>query len=392
MKSGLTGSVRSLVVVGIMALLISACGNGRSGGGGSGIGPLGSETPVTVSGVTPARGIFDPSLTENGGTLWMSYSVVNVSSNDPALPNINTRIASSTNGGRTWIDSGVAPNLAQDVVIVPGFPALDYWASWQFEVSRLVYDPHDIVARRWKLLWHRYLAANQTGTVERRFQHSWIGYTTADSVAGLGGSERKLFVGSLYDAVTNGAAEYNLATLYPAQLGGCQAFTEPGMLVTAALPSGSNVYISLKCAGSSGKVVLLKCTGDFTAGNCTYRGDLLLDSEAQQFASTGQSYDGFSATELVAASGRNFLIVTPTTNDEYRGCLVFEISNLDSATLVGRPGNPTLLKRIGASTSAGFHGACGYTPGATVTGIIYGKYSATATPPFRLFDTDVQLP
>lgn len=390
--------IRFGAILGLLAvLLLGGCGNGRSGGGGGGIGPLGAESPVTVAGVSPTLGIFDPSLTEvSSNSLWMSYSTVNVSSNDPILPNVSTRIASSINRGRTWTDVGSAPNFAQDVPVFDNTGLiLLYWTTWQFEVSRLVYDGFDSDPnRRWKLLWHRYLQSAADGVAARLFQHGWIGYSTAPNATGPWSSERKLFVGSLYDSAANdsviGPPEYNLATVFP-DLSSCAVFTEPGMLATA-----SGVYISLHCAsasaGASGKVVLLRCTGTFAPNNCTYRGDLLTAGEAQQFAPTGQTYTGFSATDLVAVGNRNFLIVTPTSSDEYRGCLVFEIASLDNATLIRSSGNPVLLKRIGGSAATGFHGACGYTPGATVTGIIYGKFAPTANPLFRLFDTDVQIP
>jgi hypothetical protein len=223
-----------------------------------------------------------------------------------------------------------------------------------------------------------------SGAATRLFQHGWIGYSTAASATGPWSTEQKLFVGSLYDAVndaTLGAPEYSLATLFPG-MSNCAAFSEPGLLATA-----SGVYVSLKCFGTGGKVVLLRCVGDFTPGNCTYRGDLLADNEAKLFA-----HDGFSATDLVSAGGKNYLFVTPTKspNDQYRGCLVFEVSSLDNAMLVrDTRSKPVVAKRIGGDSS--FHGACGYTPVASASGIVYSRFSTTA-PQFRLYASGVNLP
>jgi hypothetical protein len=378
-------------LTGLALFWLSACGGG---GGSSG---SGGDPRVTVAGTTATYGIFDPSLTESSGTLWMSYSTVNASVNDPVLLTVNTRLASSTDAGQSWTDAGVVPNVTQEFLVSPGPPLPDYWAAWRYEVSRLVYDPHDTDGnRRWKLVWHRYLAAHLPGEAEARrlFEHGWIGYATAATPNGPW-TERKLFVGSAYDTANNatiGVPEYNLATLFPG-LSGCEVFTEPGLLGSAAAtPSANNIYVSLHCAGTTNKIVLLRCTGNFAPNNCTYLGDLLDASEANQFAPVGESYSGFSASELVAAGGRNFLIVSPVSGEYYRGCLVFEIQDLDSAALVRSAGDPVLVRRIGGSAASGFHGACGYTPGATATGLLYGQVNATATQPFQLFESDVHLP
>lgn len=328
----------------------------------------------------------------------MSYSTVNVATNDPAILVVSTRLASSLDAGQTWSDAGISPNATSELLISPGAPTPDYWAVWRHEVSRLVYDPFDNdTNRRWKLMWHRYLAAHLPGTSEatRQFRHGWMSYATAATPSGPW-TERKLFVGSGYDAsndVTIGPPEYDLSTL-DAGLSDCQLFTEPGMLVkSAAVPSGSNVYVSLHCAGTTHKIVLLRCTGSFAPNNCAYLGDLLTAAEAQQFAPLGETYVAFSASELVSAGGRDYLIVSPMSPDDlYLGCLVFEIQDLDTAALIRNAGDPVLVKRIGGSSTSGFHGACGYTPAATASGIIYGKASATQSPAFQLFKSGKHLP
>jgi hypothetical protein len=375
------------------AVLLAACSSG--GGATSGSASGSGATAIEVAGAPAANGVFDASLTEDGaGALWMSYSAVNVSPNDPLLPQVGTRLARSADQGRHWTDAGVAPNSPLDVR-VPDGQGGNTWATWQYEVSRLLYDPYATDAnQRWKLLWHRYLQADLGGSAQRLFQHGWIGLATAPSASGPWSGERKLFAGAAYDPVndaTLGIPEYNLAALYAGagQLGACLAFTEPGMLATA-----SGIYISLKCAtgAATGKVILLRCGNAFAAGSCVYRGDLLADGEAQAFAPSGESYDGFSASELVAAGGANYLFVTPTQSpgDQYRGCLVFAVQNLEAATLVRDAGNrPLAVKRIGGASS--FHGACGYAAGASASGIIYGEYR-TGAPSFRLYGSGVTLP
>lgn len=351
------------------------------------------STHVEVTGAPATNGVFDAALTQDGvGALWMSYSAVNVSVNDPILPRVGTRIASSSNAGSAWVDAGVVPNTPQEIQVPDGSGGTT-WAVWQYEVSRLLYDPYASDPNlRWKLLWHRYLQANIGGQAERLFQHGWIGIATAASPSGIWSNERKFLVGTGYDVSNNsviGAPEYVPASLASGgQLGGCAVFSEPGAVATA-----NGIYISLKCAtgANTGKVVLLRCANNLTAASCVYRGDLLLDGEAQQFASFGQNYDGFSGTELVMIGTTPYLIVTPTSVDFYHGCLVFQIADLDGATLVRDVSNNPVLQRRLSGTAGSFNGACGYTPAASSSGVIYSQLQSSA-PQFRLYQSGVTLP
>lgn len=372
------------IVTALLAnLLLAGCNDGAGTAG----------SPADIAGAPATNGVFDAALTQDGiGGLWMSYSAVNVSLNDPVLARVGTRIASSSNTGGTWVDAGVAPNTPQEIQVPDGAGGTT-WAVWQYEVSRLLYDPYASDANmRWKLFWHRYLQANVNGSAERLFQHGWIGVTTAASPAGPWSNERKLLAGTGYDVSNNsviGAPEYVPASLASGgQLGGCVVFSEPGALATA-----SGIYISLKCAtvGNTGKVALLRCANNLTAASCVYRGDLLLDSEAQQFAPSSQNYDGFSATELVMIGTTPYLIVTPTLVDFYHGCLVFQIADLDSATLVRNGSNNPVLQRTITGTSGSFNGACGYTPAASSSGVIYSELQGSV-PQFRLYRSGVTLP
>jgi len=370
----------------IASLLISGCGSG-----GSSTAPVTTPTVtatlLSVSGVVATRGIFDPAPRQDGsGNLWMSYSTVNTSANDANLTEVRTRIASSTNGGSTWTDVGVDPNNNSnpDMFISPN------WTDWHYEVSSLLYDPFDPdSSKRWKMLWHRMLYVDVSGVSTLALNISWIGLSTASTPNGTWSAERKLFVGSTYNASAAdpfiGAPEIHLDTLH-ASLNGCAAFTEPSMLAKS-----DAIYISMQCLGSTGKIIEVKCNRTFSS--CSYLGDFLTNSEASQFTLTGQAINGFAATELVTVGSNDYLIVTPyePPPDSYRGCLAFSISNLSNATLARTGGAPTLIKRI-SGTSGSFNGACGYDPSASNSGIIYSEYSPSSTPNFRMFASHVTLP
>lgn len=374
----------------LMTFLLAGCG---SGGGSDSLSTDTTSSRIDISTMGAANGIFDPAPVNDGsGTLWMSFSVVDSSSNDPVLPHISTRIASSTDSGLTWAIDAVLPNSPSDLQVPDGFGGT-MWATWHFEVSRLAYDADAVDPNlRWKLFWHRYLEANIGGTGTRLFEHGWIGVSTAASPTGPWSAERKLFVGAGYDTNNNttiGIPEYDLAALYPAAdaLGACVAFTEPG--VTA---NSGGIYISLKCAtGGVGKIVLIKCDNELTASSCTYIGDFIGDTEAAQFEQVGQSFSGFSATELVTVSSNTYLILTPTESpgELYRGCLAFEVADLEAATLVRNMTVPVLTKRI-EGTAGSFNGACGYAEGLSASGVIYSEYYDT-TPQFRLFASKINF-
>jgi hypothetical protein len=146
---------------------------------------------------------------------------------------------------------------------------------------------------------------------------------------------------------------------------------------------------------SPAKNFLLFCSHDFST--CDYIGDLLDDTEASLF---GASYDGFSASELVQVGSQTYLIVTPTEDDDYAGCLVFRVTDLSAdittlkqSELVERASDvsntPVLVTSV-FGTSGSFNGACGYSERSTESGIIYGEFFVDP-PQFRLFASGENL-
>jgi len=88
--------MNKIMIILATCLLVSCSGGGSSSG---------TDTPSIIDmNINKAtNGIFDPAPVNDGsGTLWMSFSIVDSSSNDPVLPHISTRIARSTDDGLTW--------------------------------------------------------------------------------------------------------------------------------------------------------------------------------------------------------------------------------------------------------------------------------------------------
>lgn len=365
-------------------LLLCSCG-GESGHDGSGT-PNSTPTiftPVAVYGVSVDQGNFDPAPTTDAtGGIWMSYSHVSVALS--GISQVETRLATSTDGGSSWQDAGVAVNIPTSLPL----PAPNDVNAVAHEVSRLVYDPYAAAsgADPWILIWHRYLSVLSGIKTLRLFQHGWIAMKSGPSAMSLG-NERKLFTGALYDASNNsdsfGAPEYPLDSLYPTALSDCDVFSEPGVLVKS-----NGIYLSLMCKGvtTSGKIVLLRCAHDLNS--CDYLGDLIADTDASDLQPT---YDGYSASELVSIGAADYLIVSPTisTSSLYRGCAAFKITDLDNAVIERNASKPLASQVI--EPHGDFNGACGYVDGLSGSGILISEAFVGETPIFRLFATGKRL-
>lgn len=364
---------RRLLAAGLLSCLLAACG-----GGGASQSSAQPYAPITVSGLQLEKGNFDPAPTrDENGDLWMSYSHVSVQSS--GLDLVETRLATSNDEGLTWADSGVQVNSPETLSLPPPSDV----NAVTHEVSRLVYDPFAVAAGAdpWILLWHRYLSVLINGQKQRLFQHGWIGLKTGPTPMALAG-ERKLFAGAIYDPVNNGDSlgppEYQLNLLDPA-LSGCVSFSEPGVLAKQA-----GVYIALLCAKATrpNKIVLLRC--DHRLTNCVYIGDLLNGSEASTVKS---GYDDFSAPELVSTAGQDYLIASPViaAGGIYRGCVVYRIPDIQTATVEHQSGKPVAYRVI--PERGDFNGACAFVDGMTGSGIMMGEAFFSQVPVFRLFAT-----
>ena len=368
----------------LLMLLLLGCG----GGAGQSDETLPIEeptnfTPITLSGVSTDQGNFDPAPTlDEAGSIWMSYSHVSVATS--GIAQVETRLATTSDAGLSWQDVGIKVNAASSLSLPT---PLDV-NTVTHEVSRLVYDPYAVAAGAdpWIMLWHRYLAVLSGTQTLRLFQHGWIAMKSGPTAMSLGG-ERKLFTGAYYDSVNDadafGSPVYPLDSLYPTALGGCDVFTEPGILVKS-----NGIYVSLSCVGLStpGKVILLRCAHDMNG--CHYVGDLLQNAEASYLQA---DFDAFSASELVSVSGQDYLMVTPSisTSDIYRGCVAYKITDLDSATVERDAGMP--VSSLVVEPHGDFNGACGYIPALTGSGILISEAFVGQTPIFRIFSTDKRL-
>src|SRR3990170_78393 len=242
------GAAPTLAGVRALALPLAALALG-------GVGATWSGTPassaITFPGVG-AHGVFDPSLEPDGDRLWMSYSAVEApkmpacaATGRSTIERVETRLAWSEDGGRTWKDAGRV-NAAEDVCL----PEPARLGTWVNEVSTLVRDETAPKAERWKLIWHRYLWVNDSNQMNRRFDQSWIAVRSAATPGKLAAAPaRKLFVGMAYDPRhdASGKPAARLTDLH-ADLADCAVATEPGALST---PDGLYVPLSRRAPAAS---------------------------------------------------------------------------------------------------------------------------------------------
>ncbi len=353
-----------------------------------------------------ARGVFDPSVTEDPGTrrLWMSYSSFEVSAHSQS--GVNLRIAFSDDG-ENWQDAGVVQKFT-DVTAGP-LTATDAGedyveqgskGTWQNGGSTLVYDDRAPVDQRWKLFWQQALWVDD---VPRYASYSWIALKMADSPENLAHAPPiKLFTG--YMARTAGeSADAPVASPIPgppaiqldkrdAQLGACM-FGQPSAVMA---PDG--LYLALDCAWLGTRTllhtVLLRCTypGCVPTEAAAWRAVGRL-TEPRDGPMLDERYAGFGGTALVEKDGRYYLIATPITSagNRYDGCNVYRFEDLAYARLERRRGKLVVAQTVDGLPDT-HHGACA-AHSRLKGGILLSQIVSTAAPRvMQIRRSGVELP
>lgn len=347
------------------------------------------------------QGMFDPSFTVDPatGTIWMSYTnVEDVVAEQVTFRALTTRLATSTDGGQSWVDAGIELNQSGLEETLPEEFA-GYSGGWVNEVSRLVFDPDPSAAEPWMLVWHRYLHVDDSSATERKAEYGWISVKTASSPLDLADApERKLFAALGYELIGDveykdswlGPPEYELHRLH-AELNSCLVATEPGVLAEE-----NAVYMSLVCipptGAGTGSVVLIRST---PSDGWEYVATVLTPADA---SGANPAFSSYSASELFAVGGVPHLMVSPndTSDGLYNGCVVFRFDSLATGALEDGDGDSlpdplaTVLWQPSGSAETGINrGACGYTETAVGSGIVGGKAFPLSDPFARIFATHV---
>ena len=353
-----------------------------------------------------ARGVFDPSVTQDPATdrLWMSYSSFEVSSHSRS--GVGLRIAYSDDG-ETWRDAGAVQGFTE--VVAGPFQATEAAevdvesesrGTWQNETSTLVYDAHAPREQRWKLFWHQTLWVNDS---PRYASYSWIALKMADSPENLAHAPPiKLFTG--YMART--AGESSAAPAFspipgpPAiqldkkdpQLGACM-FGQP-----AAISAPDGLYLALDCAWLGTRpqlhTVLLRCAYPncvvTDAANWTVVGRL---TEPRDGPKLDARYEGFGGTALAEKNGRYYLIATPFASEgrRYDGCNVYRFEDLTHGKLERQRSGQLVIAQSVRGIPETHHGAC--SAHAKLKGILLSQIVSAAAPrTMQIRQSGVELP
>lgn len=336
-------------------------------------------------------GIFDPALVNSSSTsgrVWLAYSSVNGH-------DVSTRIASSTDGGNTFmfaqtVGAATGPVVVTDTGpgnIVCGQPACT--GRWVYEVPWMVEDPSDPdPGRRFKLFAHKYFLYPPRNP-PNQYQLGAIIMWTASSPDGAWSAETPVMGWNLTPPEIPSPASNNLNQLNPADLSACLVFSEGSASVFE-----NALDFALACdypSGASGasivsKIILLRSADH--AKSFTYVGTLLQPSDASSF----HNAQDFNAPALLPSPGNAppVLIATPRTGQNgslYSGCVIFPFASERAGTLIRTPnGLPVAIVIIPLATNR-FQGACAWDRGLTVTGILMDDLPLSPFGPFGIVAT-----
>jgi hypothetical protein len=282
------------------------------------------------------RGYGDPSLEYDAatGTLWMTYSWLNIQISDPGPPSVfdlgvRTHLARSDDSGNTFTFVRTVNEMEMEAHPDTGVMG---WST--HEVPTLVIEP----AGTWQLLWFKYF--NPFGTVigvdERQEFLYWR--TTANTPEQLGDNS-EVWATALATSPSWGAP---IAFNDMPDLADCVAQTEPGLFAF-----NNETYLATSCliADASGRrpdlerLVLLK----ESVNGYSFVGNLL---DARDSADLG--VDVIQQADIsVARDGSIILIVTPillNADPSHQGCMVFDFADFANAEL-RRDGNGMAVPR-----------------------------------------------
>jgi len=301
----------------------------------------------------PFRGYGDPSLEYDSasGTLWLSYSWLNIEISDPGPPvvfdlGVRTHLARSD-------DNGISFSFVRSVndMAMEAHPDTGVMGWRVHEVSTLVHES----SGDWQILWYKYFNpfGTVTGVDERQ---EYLYWRTRASTPDQLGDVTEVWARALATSPSWGAP-FNFNDIV--ELADCVTLTEP-----ALFGFNNETYLASSCliADATGRradlerLVLLKQT----VNGYTYVGDVLV---AQDAADLG--VDVIQQADIsIARDGSVILIVTPIILDadpSHQGCVVFTFDDLEQGTLVRDGGGVAVPRTIISSDGNGLGpGLCTY--------------------------------
>ena len=280
--------------------------------------------PVASAPEDVFRGYGDPSLEYDPGTgtLWMSYTWLNVLVTDPGPPPVvdfavRTRLARSDDNGLTFDFVRTVNDAIAETHPDTGMPG---WSA--HEVSTLVREP----SGQWQVLWLRYFDPVGAAVERSEFRYD---RSLANNPAQLGDLSSEWIRGNaLSPSIT---VQHDLS-LIP-ELSDCSVFTEPALYSNA-----TDTYLATHC-------IVIDAAGARQPANERL---VLLRQESSGYSLVGNLLDATDAADrnadrleqadiTLARDGTLILIVTPIIDNAdpmHQGCVVFDFDDLSAASLV----------------------------------------------------------
>ncbi len=379
------------------AALLTGCGGGSSSAPGtscaasSGSSPSSGFQPISISGDNSPSGIYDPSILNDGCTVWMSYSSVDYHQQSGNLvQDVGVKLARSDDGGAsfsyvTTLGTPQATTVHDTNSGDPVCGTATCSGRWVYETSWLIDDSGDPQpTRRYKLFAHKYFLYPPSAAAAKatHYELGSIVMWTAPSPDGAWSGETSLLGWDLTPPEL--VPQINVNTIDPA-LASCLVVAEG-----AASVRGSTLDFAFACPYLNAstipqKIVLLRSTDH--AASFSYVGTPLQAADAATFGA-----DYFSAPSLLPRDdSAPVLFATPVKAGIYSGCVVFPFADENAGTLTrDQHGAPVMLKTI-LPLAGDFGGACAWDRGLDATGVLLNEANANATPIFSVYATQVMF-
>ena len=377
---------------GLWFALGALCG---CGDGGTGPASLHYTRLVVAGDAGSTGGIYDPSiLYPQGSTVgFLTYTTV------PDKASVHTRVAVSTDSGRTWVYAGDVNSVSPSLVTTTGDTtvcgAITCTGVWVHETSSLVYDPTDPdTSQRFKAFVHSYFVAlpSPGHDTTLAYHYGTLSMYATSFPTRSWSSEVKLLGWNSTSPVSSTGVRQNISTdpaLAPGY-GNCWFIMEPGALVR-----GDTIDLATGCvqlvAGLPFDIRMMRSTDH---GATWHFVAVLLDSADAR--AVGSSTPRINGADLFRVGSTIYLFATPegplnAGGYGYRGCLEFQFANVDAGQLVRSGAAPVVEKRYLGDVGI-FTGPCTADAGARNAGVIVPMAGPTFSPYFQIFTTGLGPP
>lgn len=326
---------------------------------------------LVIRGESRGHGIADASV-EYGpdGVGWLAYSWVEL----PA--SVDTHIARSTDGGKTWTYVG-APNTTQTRQIAVGGRKKKKQGFDRYETSSLLYDATDREDRRWKLFVERYPTVPPHKAKDNLHHQGVIEMRHARTPKGPW-SEPVCILGSRAEGCSVDPNDLHR------DLHDMAMYNEIGSIAVDGV-----IYLSLDASTSKTGLgqwdkrrVILVASRDHGKA-WSYTGTLTDGDDAKQLG-----YFTLTASSLVRSGGKLYLLVTPagarklfTKNRRHNGTLVIQFEDITTGRLTrDSKGRLVVARHTKPFLTSG--GQADYDEGNSEGGVVFAQFDLKGKPEF----------